>query len=56
MFSSLSTKTLVQNKVAQADPQGKLARREGNGEKNDLGLGMISGDLPSSVGKTTGLL
>jgi len=30
MLSSLSTKTLVQNKVAQADPQGKL-----NGEKNE---------------------
>jgi len=35
MLSSLSTKTLVQNKVAQADPQGKLARRKGNGEKNE---------------------
>jgi hypothetical protein len=35
MFSSLSTKTLVQNQVAQADPQGKLARREGNGERNE---------------------
>jgi hypothetical protein len=27
MLSSLSTTTLVQNKVAQADPQGKLARK-----------------------------
>jgi len=28
MISSLSKKTLVQNKVAQADPQGKLTRKK----------------------------
>jgi hypothetical protein len=38
MLSSLSTKTLVQNKVAQADPQGKLARKKKR-ERNEVGLG-----------------
>jgi len=56
MLSSLSTKTLVQNKVAQADPQGKLARKKKVERKTSWDWERMLGDLPRRVGNRTRLL